>query len=105
VKLIAIGTLSLIASVGLAHAAAADGKDLYNSKCQVCHGANGEGKAALAKALGVTSTAINTKEVKSMSDADLKKVIVSGKGKMKAVAGVTDKQADDVVAYVKSLKE
>jgi len=105
VKLIAIGTLSLIASVGLAHAAAADGKDPYNSKCQSCHGANGEGKAAIGKAFGVTMTPLTAKEVKSMSDADMKKVILAGKGKMKPVAGVSDKQADDIVAYVKSLKE
>lgn len=104
-KLIAIGTLSLIASVGLAHAAAAEGKDLYTSKCQSCHGANGEGKPAIGKAFGVTMTPLTAKEVKSMPDADIKKIIVSGKGKMKAAAGVSDKQADDIVAYVKSLKE
>ena len=104
-KLIAIGTLSLIAAVGLAHAAAADGKEPYNSKCQSCHGANGEGKAAIGKAFGVTMTPLTAKEVKSMPDADMKKIILAGKGKMKAVAGVSDKQADDIVAYVKSLKE
>lgn len=104
-KSIVIGTLSLIASVGLAHGGAAEGKDLYNAKCQSCHGANGEGKAAIGKAFGVTMAPLGSKEVKSMSDADIKKVILSGKGKMKAVAGVTDKQADDIVAYVKTLKE
>ena len=40
-----------------------------------------------------------------LSDADIKKVILSGKGKMKPVAGVTEKQADDIAAFVKTLKE
>ena len=31
-------------------------------------------------------------------------VILSGTGKMKPVAGITDMQADDIVAYVKTLK-
>ncbi len=103
-KTIVIGTLSLIVSVGLAHGAAAEGKDLYTAKCQACHGANGEGKAAIGKAMGVTMKALGSKEVQSMSAADLKKIILSGQGKMKPVAGVTDKQADDIVAYVKTLK-
>jgi hypothetical protein len=38
-----------------------------------------------------------------MSDADLKKIILEGKGKMKAQT-VSPKQADDVVAFVKTLK-
>ena len=104
-KSIAIGLLSVVVSAGLAYAGAAEGKDLYNAKCQSCHGANGEGKAAIGKAFGVTMTPLGSKEVKAMSDADLKKVILSGKGKMKAVAGVSDKQADDIVAYVKTFKE
>ena len=91
--------------MGLAYAGAAEGKDLYNSKCQSCHGANGEGKAAIGKAFGVTMAPLGSKEVKAMSDADLKKVILTGKGKMKPVAGVSDKQADDIVAYVKTFKE
>jgi hypothetical protein len=36
--------------------------------------------------------------------ADRKKAILFGTGKMKPVAGITDKQGDDIVAYVKTLK-
>ena len=104
-KILVTGILTSIVSVGLVYGAAADGKDLYNAKCQSCHGANGEGKAAIGKAFGVTMAPLGSKEVKGMSDADLKKVILAGKGKMKPVAGVSEKQADDIVAYVKTFKE
>jgi len=103
-KTIAIGTISLIAFAGLAIAGANEGKELYAAKCAPCHGANGEGKAAIAKMYGVTQRPLASKEVQAQSDADLKKIIISGKGKMKPVSGVTEKQADDVVAFLRTLK-
>jgi DNA-binding protein YbaB len=54
--------------------------------------------------MGVTQKPLASKEVQAKSDADLKKVILEGQGKMKPVAGVTAKQADDVVAYVRTMK-
>ncbi|MBZ5727561.1 MAG: cytochrome c [Acidobacteriia bacterium] len=103
-KTILIGTVSLIASAGLAFAGAPEGKEVYVAKCQSCHGANGEGKAAIAKMFNVTMPPLASKEVQAKSDAELKKVILSGKGKMKPVSGVSEKQADDVVAFVRTLK-
>jgi hypothetical protein len=43
--------------------------------------------------------------VQAMSDADLKKVITSGMGKMKPVTTVTGADLDNVVAYVRTLKK
>ena len=43
--------------------------------------------------------------VQAQSDADLKKVITDGKGKMKPIASVTGASLDNVVAYVRSLKK
>jgi hypothetical protein len=48
--------------------------------------------------------ALGSKEVQSKSDAELKKAITEGKGKMKPVAGLSAKQVDDVVAFVRTLK-
>jgi mono/diheme cytochrome c family protein len=103
-KTIAIGTLTWIVSAGLLCAGAPEGKELFTAKCQACHGANGEGKAAIGKMFNVTMPVLASKEVQAKSDADLKKVILSGKGKMKPVAGVTEKQADDIVAFLRTLK-
>jgi cytochrome c2 len=79
-------------SVGSAHGGAGEGK-IYDARCQSCHGANGEGKSAIGKAFGVIMRAPGSKDVQATSAADMKKAILSGTGKMKPVAGITDKQA------------
>ena len=84
---------------------AAAGKEVYSKKCANCHGAAGEGKDSVAKALKVELRPLGSKEVQAKSDADLKKVILEGTGKMKTVAGVDAKAADDVVAYIRTLKK
>jgi len=96
-------TLAIL-SAGLLLAGAPEGKELYTSKCASCHGANGEGKAAIAKMFNVALPPLASKEVQAKSDADLKKVVTTGKGKMKPVAGITDPQASDIVAYLRTLK-
>ena len=99
-----LATLALIASAGLSWAGAAEGKEVYTAKCAPCHGANGEGKAAIAKMYNVTLPALSSKEVQAKTDAQLQAVILKGQGKMKPVAGITEKQAADVVAFLRTLK-
>jgi mono/diheme cytochrome c family protein len=105
IKTILIAACSLTTFAGIASAGAAEGKDVYTAKCQTCHGPNGEGKAAIEKMFNVTMPKLGSSEVQGLSDADLKKVILTGKGKMKPVAGITEKQADDIVAHVRTLKQ
>ena len=97
-------TLSLIAFAGLTWAGAPEGKELFTAKCAACHGANGEGKPAIAKMFNVTQAPLASKEVQAKTDAQLQAVILKGQGKMKPVAGVTEKQASDVVAFLRTLK-
>ena len=81
-----------------AFGAAADGKAVYDAKCKGCHKADGSGMAAMKmKPLG-------SADVQAKSDADLKKDITGGVGKMKAQS-VTDAQAGDLVAYIRTLKQ
>ncbi len=82
---------------------AAAGKEVYTKKCANCHGAVGEGKDSVAKMLKVEIRHLGSKEVQAKSDADLKKAVLEGVGKMKAVTGIDAKAADDTVAYVRSL--
>jgi mono/diheme cytochrome c family protein len=77
------------------------GKDTYDKSCKSCHGADGTPNAAVAKMMKVEIKDLKTT---SLSDADIKKVITGGQGKMKPVASVTGSSVDDVVAYVRSLK-
>ena len=99
-----IVTMTLIASAGLSWAGAPEGKEVYTAKCAPCHGANGEGKAAIAKMYNVVQAPLASKEVQAKTDVQLQQVILKGQGKMKPVSGVTDKQAADVVAFVRTLK-
>src|SRR5438094_4458174 len=81
---------------------AAAGKETYSKKCASCHGTAGEGKESVAKLLKVEIRDLGSKEVQAKSDADFKKIILEGNGKMKAVAGIDAKAADDVVAYLRT---
>src|SRR5271169_2848470 len=98
-----IATLGLIAIAGLSWAGAPEGKEVYTAKCVSCHGPNGEGKPAIAKMFNVTQAPLASKEVQAKTDAQLAEVILKGKGKMKPVSGVTEKQAADVVAFLRTL--
>jgi mono/diheme cytochrome c family protein len=94
-----VATLALIASAGLSWAGAAEGKEVYAAKCKGCHGAEGTPSAGMAKAMGMKPM----KDVQALTDAQMVEAVLKGKGKMKPVA-ITEKQAADVVAFVRTLK-
>jgi mono/diheme cytochrome c family protein len=105
-KIIATGTLFLLAAA-LSHAApAADNRE---ANCTKCHGADGKGQTKIGKKLNLqdyTDAAVQAK----MTDADITKaitdgVLVDGKQKMKSFKD--DLSADeikDLVAYVRHFK-
>ena len=79
------------------------GKAVYDYKCKKCHGTNGEGNAALAKSWKVTFPDFRSKELQRKTDADLKKVVAEGKGKMLPPKDLSDQQVEDVIAFLRSL--
>jgi mono/diheme cytochrome c family protein len=81
------------------------GQATYDKSCKGCHGADGTANPAIAKAMKVEMKDLKSADVQSKSDADLRKVITDGQGKMHPVASVTGANVDDVVAYVRSLKK
>ena len=102
-----ITTFALIgvsAVAGLA-ADAKVGQAVYDKSCKSCHGSDGTPNAAIAKMLKVEIKDLKSAEVQGMSDADLKKTISDGTGKMKPVKAVSASDADNVVAYIRSLKK
>lgn len=84
---------------------AAVGKEVFTKKCKTCHGDNGQGNEGMAKLLKTTITPLDSDEVQSKSDADIKMIIVEGKGKMKSVKDISDTDISNVIAYVRTLKK
>lgn len=83
----------------------AAGKEVYLKKCKTCHGEDGHGNPGMAKLLKTTITPLDSEEVQSKSDADIKKIITEGKDKMKPVKDLTDADISNVITYVRSLKK
>lgn len=80
------------------------GKALYAKKCAVCHGEQGEGKPAIAKMLKVELRPLGSKQVQAKPDAELRKDIAEGIGKMKPIKGLSDADLDNLVAFLRTLK-
>ena len=92
-------------SLAMAAGDATAGKAVYDKACKMCHGADGTPNAGIAKSVKVPMAHLGDSAVQGMSDADLKAIVTGGKGKMKPVKSVTGKAADDVIAYMRSLKK
>ena len=91
----------LLSSVTITAAQGA-GKNIFTSKCSICHGPDGSGKTSMGKALNIAD--LHSEAVQKTSDADLRSIISNGKNKMPAFKGkLTDAQIDDVIAYIRSL--
>jgi len=100
---ILLPTLILPVWILAADGNAASGKQVF-SRCVVCHGESGEGKEAIAKAMGATMKPLGGKEVQAQSNDTLKKTIVEGKGKMKPVP-MSDQDVADLIAFLRALKK
>ncbi len=105
-RTLSLSSIAMLMAVGAALAAgdASAGKAVYDKSCKTCHGAEGQGNPGIAKMLKVTLRHLGSKEVQAKSDADLKKEATAGTGAMKPVS-LSAKQADDVVAFVRTLKK
>ena len=91
-------------NTGLAADAKA-GQATYDKSCKSCHGPDGTPNPAIAKMMKADMKDLKSADVQAMSNDELKKVITNGKGKMKPVGTVTGGDADNVIAYIRSLKK
>jgi cytochrome c6 len=102
--LLGLGIIGASASVGLA-GQAADGKAVFDKSCVGCHGKDGKGNPAMAKALGEKGLDLTSKEAKQKSDEELLKVISDGSGKMPAQKSLSKDEQKQVLGYVRSLSK
>ncbi len=82
---------------------AKEGKAVFAQHCQMCHGDHGQGNPSLAKMMHVKMLPLGSKQVQAKSDAQLKKDITQGYKKMSPIRGLSAKQVDDVIAYIREL--
>ncbi|MGZ6123815.1 MAG: c-type cytochrome [Myxococcales bacterium] len=76
----------------------------WKSKCSSCHGADGKAQTDQGKKLGIKDYSSADFHA-ALSDADLKKAIVDGKGKdMPAYKDLSD-QSDQLVQLIRSFKK
>ena len=92
-----IGTILLTGTVALA---AVDGAALFKKRCAGCHGAKGEGKAAL-KAPSLKATTMDASQI---SDQLTKGNPAHKAPHNKAISGLKPDQASAIADYVKTLK-
>jgi mono/diheme cytochrome c family protein len=91
--------VSLACAVGFAQSS---GEATYKAKCQSCHGSTGTPSPGIAKMMGVKPA--SDPDIKKLTAAEMIASVKNGKGKMKPIAGLTDAQIKDVVAYYRGLK-
>jgi cytochrome c553 len=96
-----IAVVCLLPSLVFAAGDAAKGKEVF-AKCKTCHGPDGTPPPSMAKAMGIKP--MSDKTIQAKTDADLKKAVTDGFGKMKPVAGVAGADLDNVIAFVRTLK-
>ena len=79
-----------------------DVKELYKTKCNACHGAEGRGDTAAGKKFSAHD--FHSAEVQKLTDQELFERVKNGKGKMPAYKSkLTDEQIKDLVKYVREL--
>ena len=84
----------------------AKAKKMYTFDCEMCHGANGNGKTDLAKDMTLTlGDWTDPKVLSAQSDGDLFDIIRKGKGKMppEETARAKDDDVWNLVIYIRSL--
>jgi len=99
---IALFVLLMIAFAANAVAQNTPAKDLFASKCAMCHGPDGSAQTTMAKNLKIRD--FHSADVQKQSDVDLKTVIAKGKGKMPAFDGkLPGGQIDQLVSYIREI--
>jgi mono/diheme cytochrome c family protein len=92
----ALLTLVLLCVVFVSPVIGQEGKQIYNNRCALCHGADGDGKGAIMQA-----PPFGAEFWKANDEAAIARVIVEGKGKMPAIP-LFPEEAKAVAEYMKS---
>jgi mono/diheme cytochrome c family protein len=91
----------LLLAIALPITVFADGAAIYKTKCAACHGPDGSGQTPVGKNLKVKD--LGSAEVQKLTDAEITKVLTTGKGKMPA-SKLSPEDIKTVIGFVRGLK-
>jgi mono/diheme cytochrome c family protein len=98
---ITISLLSLLLFCTCAFAQT-DAKTNFAQKCAMCHGPAGKANVPMSKKMGARD--LTSPEVVKLSDAQIRKTITEGNGKMPPYGGILGKEGvEAMLKYVRSL--
>lgn len=102
VTLLSVGSVTWV--VPAFGADVAKGKKVYTDKCVGCHGEKGKGDGIGAGMLSKKPADYTDKKAMSkLTDEDMKKTVKQGKAPMPSWGTIlTDREIDDVVAYIRT---
>ena len=84
---------------------AAAGKELYAVHCLKCHAAEGQGNPRMYKLMKATLVHLGSKQAQEKSDAEIRKSMTGGFGKMEAITELTPEQIEHILAFTRTLKQ
>jgi mono/diheme cytochrome c family protein len=99
---ILLGLLAFPCTLAGSQGNATAGKAVFMNQCSVCHGADASGRTPVAKSLGVAIPDYRSKQVQSLSDPDIRRVITEGKGSMPPVGNLSEGDITNLIAFIRS---
>ena len=107
-KLLVMGIAAM--AVAALSARAEDAKTTYDSKCAMCHGADGKGDNKMGQKLGVKDFTDAKVQADMKDDAATKAIKegvkdADGKTLMKPFDSLSDEDVKGLVAYIRTLKK
>lgn len=79
-------------------------KTAYDLHCALCHGEDGAAVETLEKIVQVDIPHLGSTHVQDQTDADIRKVILEGKGKMNPVQTLSEEEIPGVIAFLRTLE-
>ena len=99
-----LATLAAVSLIAATSAFAADGAALFKSKCAMCHGADARGETSVGKSLKLRD--FSSADVQKQTDAELKKIIEDGRGKMPPYkTKLTANETNTLMTFIRTLKK